>query len=522
MTHFIQYFSSWSRLKRSVAWILRFKQLLLNLSQKRKSLKMALTQSGMDENQQRQQLKDEMEKTKVQCDKRELSVEELKKAELDIICYCQRQRYPDEFSILQKGEQVKRNSHIYKLNPVLEDGVLRVGGRLSRAAMPEEAKHPAILAKDFHISSIILKHIHEEVGHRGRNYMLSRLRQKYWIPGASVAIRKILSKCVICKRLQAAPGHQQMADLPLDRVSPDKPPFTYVGVDCFGPFEIKSRRSIVKRYGVIFTCLAIRAIHIEVVPSLETDSFINALQRFVARRGQVVEIRSDNGTNFLGAERELRQAIEDWNQSQINSMLLQKGIKWIFNPPSGSHHRGTWERLIRSVRKVLNATLRTQTLDEDCLHTVLFEAEAIINGRPITKESTDPNDLEALTPNHLLLLKTAPSLPPGIFQKEDIYACRRWKQVQYISDLFWKRWTKEYLPQLQERQKWSTATRNFIPGDIVLLVDDSAPRNSWIIGKVIQTFPDKKGFVRQVRLKTKTNFLNRPVTKICLLLEADI
>lgn len=476
----------------------------------------------MDENHQRQHLKEEMEKFKAQCDRSELSVVELSKAELAVIGYCQRRKYSDEFSSLQKGENVKKNSHIYKLNPILEDGVLRVGGRLSRAVMPEETKHPVILAKDFHISDIILRHIHQEVGHGGRNYMLSRMHQRYWIPGASIAIRKILSKCVICKRLQAAPVHQQMANLPVNRISPDKPPFTFVGVDCFGPFDIKSRRSIVKRYGVIFTCLAIRAIHIEVVQSLDTDSFINALRRFISRRGQVLEMQSDNGTNFVGAERELRQAIEGWNQSRINNMLLQKGIKWIFNPPTGSHHGGIWERMIRSVRKVLNTTLRTQTLDEEALHTVLCEAEAIINGRPITKESTDANDLEALTPNHLLLLKTTPSLPPGIFQKDDIYARRRWKQVQYISDLFWKRWIKEYLPQLQERQKWSSPSRNFVPGDIVLLVDDSAPRNSWITGKVIQTFPDNQGFVRQVRLQTKTNRLIRPVTKICLLQEVDI
>lgn len=125
-----------------------------------------------------------------------------------------------------------------------------------------------------------------------------------------------------------------MADLPSERVTPNEPPFTRVGVDYFGPFEVKSRRSIVKRYGVIFTCLAIRAIHIEVAPSLDTDSFINALRRFTARRGQVKELRSDNGKNFVGAERELRVAIKEWNQCKINDVLLQKGIKWTFNPPN--------------------------------------------------------------------------------------------------------------------------------------------------------------------------------------------
>lgn len=208
---------------------------------------------------------------------------------------------------------------------------------------------------------------------------------------------------------------------------------------------MKSRRSVGK-CGVIFTGLGICAIHIEAAPSLHTDSFTNTLRRFIARRGQVLELRSDNGTNFVGAERELRTAIEHWNQAQINDALLQKGVKWSFNPPAGSHHGGPWEKLIRSVWKVLNSTLNVQNLDEDGLHTILCEVESIINSRLITKASSDPNDLEALTPNHLLLLKTVPSLPPEACQEADVYARRRWKQVQYMSDLFWKRWVKEYLP----------------------------------------------------------------------------
>ena len=275
-----------------------------------------------------------------------------------------------------------------------------------------------------------------------------------------------------------------------------------------------------KRYGVIFTCLTIRAVHIEVASSLDTDSFINALRRFIARRGQIKELRSDNGTNFIGAERELRRAVEGWNLEKINDVLSLKGIKWTFNPPTGSHHGGAWERLIRSIRKILNSTLRTQSLDEEGLNTVLCEVKSILNSRPLTKESTDLNDLEALTPNHLLLLKVKPSLPPCLFLKEDNYARRRWKQVQYISDLFWKRWIKEYLPQLQERQKWTKIKRNFVPGDIVIIMDDSAPRNSWIIGRITETMPDRNGLVRQVRIKTRTSLLCRPVTKICLLQES--
>ena len=518
VTGLINRSSSWTRLTRVMGWILRFKTLFLNL-RKMKEITAHLAQSVLDATQDKDALTKEVHDL-AKLGGGYLSLGEIREAELQIVKFCQRRRFPEEITCLQKGEYVKGSSHIYKLNPILEDGVLRVGGRLSKAAMPEEAKHPAILAKDLHISDLILRHIHQVVGHGGRNHMLSRLRQRYWIPGASVAIRKILSRCVVCRRLHGAVGQQQMADLPMDRVSVEEPPFSHVGVDYFGPFEIKRGRSLVKRYGVIFTCLAIRAVHIEVASSLDTDSFIHALRRFIARRGQVQELRSDNGTNFVGAERELRQALEGWNLEQINDVLSLKGIKWSFNPPTGSHHGGAWERLIRSVRKILNSTLGTQSLDEEGFHTVLCEVESILNSRPITKESTDPNDLEALTPNHLLLLKTKPCLPPGLFQKEDIYARRRWKQVQYMADLFWKRWIREYLPQLQERQKWTKVKRNFIPGDIVLIVDDTAPRNSWIIGRITEAVPDRRGLVRQVRIKTPTNYVCRPVTKVCLLQES--
>ena len=129
-------------------------------------------------------------------------------------------------------------------------------------------------------------------------------------------------------------------------------------------------------------------------------------------------------------------------------------------------------------------------------------------------QSTDPNDLEALTPNHLLLLKSNPCFRPGLFQKSDLYARKRWRQVQYISDLFWKRWTKEDLPLLQQCQKWKRIQRNFSPGDMFLIVEHSALCGSWIFGRV-------KGLVRQVWIKTSTSLVCRPVTKICLLQEAS-
>lgn len=145
----------------------------------------------------------------------------------------------------------------------------------------------------------------------------------------------------------------------------------------------------------------------------------------MARRGQPEEIRSDNGTNFVGGNQELRRAIKAWNQDKINGFLTQRNVKWVLNPPKASHHGGVWERCIRTVRKVLNALMKEQVLDDERLTTLLCEVEGIVNNRPITKVSDDPKDLEALTPNHLLLRRKGSECPPGVFTNDDLYSRRK-------------------------------------------------------------------------------------------------
>lgn len=504
-------FSSWHDLKKFVAWILRFKTNL------RKACRQAFREPVKQKGSQPIQ---------------PISTIEMKDAEQSIIKCVQEGHFKEEIESLKVTKNneegtssgprpscVKKSSSVFSLDPVLIDGVLRVGGRLRRASLPQDAKHQIILPKNHHVTNLIVRHYHLVSGHSGREYVLSLLRGKFWVIHANSVVRKLLTKCFDCRRRQAPVCNQKMADLPEERVSPGQPPFSHVGIDFFGPFLVKQGRSEVKRYGCIFTCLNIRAVHIEVAHSLDTDSFLNALRRFIARRGKPVLVRTDNGSNFVSGDKEIRANILQWNTQRIHEYLLQQDVRWMFNPPSGSHHGGIWERCIRTTRKILNALLKEQILSDESLMTLLCEVESIINGRPITKVSQDPRDLEALTPNHLLLLRSGSVFPPGIFRKEDTFSRKRWRQVQYLADQFWRRWSREYIPLLQQRQKWNFPRRNLAVDDIVLIVDDNSPRSCWPMARVIEVMPGRDGCVRRVKVKTKTSELERPIDK-CVLLEA--
>ncbi len=219
------YYSSWRRLKKAVVRLTHLKEILLDLSRKRKEIQTRISQTERDPNIQNILVQKEMDTYKRGLKERTPTMEDMVNAELDLIRYSQKQKFQEEIKMLQQGKMhVRKDSCIFRLDPYLEDGVLRVGGRLSRSAMPEESKHPNILHKDLRICSLILEHIH--IGHLGRNSVLAKLRQKYWLPQANSAVRRIIYACLICRRLHAKTGVQKMPDLPEDRLLPDKPLFS--------------------------------------------------------------------------------------------------------------------------------------------------------------------------------------------------------------------------------------------------------------------------------------------------------
>ena len=234
--------------------------------------------------------------------------------------------------------------------------------------------------------------------------------------------------CDVQETTWQTPMPKKMADLPLDRIDPS-PPFTYVGVDFFGPWLVKEGRKEVKRYGALFTWLFLRAIHIEVAVSLSTDAFINVLRRFLSVRGPMRLLRSDCGTNFVGTISETERGMAEIDQGHIKDFLLSRGCDYMefkLNTPKASHMGGAWECQIRTVRKVLDSLLSqcSTGLDDDSLRTLMYEAAAIVNSRPLTAETvSDPLSLNPLTPNQLLTMKTDLILPPpGNFESSDLYA----------------------------------------------------------------------------------------------------
>ena len=480
----MEQYSSMYRLKKAVSWLMRYRSYLM-----RKDVR-----------------------------KGRLLADEMKEAETFLVSHAQKTTYSDELERLTQGRPVRKSSSIVKLDPTLRDGLLVVGGRLRHATLPDQRKHPVILPRHSKLARLVVEDDHG-IAHLGVEWTLSRIRCKYWIVHARNLIKAVKRACVVCKRLYARPVEQKMADLPPERLEPFRRPFTFTGFDIFGPYYVKHGRHEVKRYGLIFTCFSTRAIHIEMLSSLETDMFLNAFIRFVSRRGNPQKIWCDNATTFVGARNELQNPMRQIDRDKIIQTVRRLDIEWAFNPPLASHHGGIWERLIRTVRKVLAAILHPcARLTPDTLHTFLCEVENIINGRPITKCSDDARDELPLTPNHLLIMSDNASLPCGSFSNS--YR-KQWHHVQMLATAFWQRWLREYLPLLQTRQKWHRKRDDLTVGDLVLIVDEQAPRGNWPLGVVTGVNEGRDGLVRSVRMRSRNKEVVRPVTKV-VFLEGDI
>ena len=433
-----------------------------------------------------------------------LSLTELDMAKLSLVRLAQRE-FSKELESLKKRECLRKESPLYRLDPFLDrNGLIRVGGRVKRTSLHENLKFPYVLPTDHPITTLIIRHFHDLTHHQGRGLTCGEIRANgFWVVRLTKMVKSLIRKCVTCNRLRGRPVEQKMSDLPSDRAEP-APPFLHSGCDVFGPFVVTLGRKALKRYAVIFTCLVSRAVHLEVVYSLSTDSFLSAFRRLIALRGPVLLLRCDQGTNFMGAK----------------ESLLRMGCEFVPNPPKASHRGGAWERMIGVARRVIEGILyeHSSRLDDEGLATLLAETSQVINSRPLTVDSLDdPNSLEPLTPNHLLTMKSKVIQRTGPVDVGDmhLYASKQWKRVQFLVDLFWSRWKKEVLMQNAPRKRWTTARDNLLVGDIVLLVDDQCHRSDWKVGRVTVAQPDQDGLVRTatVRLADRS-VLVRPVQKL--------
>lgn len=373
------------------------------------------------------------------------------------------------------------------------------------------------------MAKLIVADAHNKTMHGGQQLTCNYVRSSYWVTKLKNIVKSHIHHCAPC--IRHAPTFQTplMGQLPSCRVTPSKP-FSNAGVDYAGPINIRvykgrGQRSY-KCYICLFICMATRAVHIEAVSDLTTEGFLAAFKRFVARRGRCNHLWSDNGTNFVGASRELKKLFANEKStlaSDIASALATNNTEWHFIPPHAPNFGGLWEAGIKSIKYHMRRVIGDSTLTYEELSTVLAQIEACLNSRPLSNGSSDPDDCVPLTPGHFLVGEPLVLAPDHNLEHNLVNNLRRWQLTQRMVQIFWKRWSQEYLTQFFQRYKWKTKTPELKKGDMVLVKDENLPPAKWLYGIVVDVHPGSDNVTRVVTLPYKNAMIQCPTSKLCLL-----
>lgn len=460
-----------------------------------------------------------------------LSLDELKEAHNQIIRIVQRQHFSTEFDLLSSGKPINASSSLITMKPFLDtNGLIRLGGRLQAAGVAFNQQHPIILPSKCHAVWLIAVHYHHINLHAGPQALLYALRLMYWpIHGRSLT-RKVVYKCMVCFRNNPKSIKQIMGQMPDVRVTPGRP-FQDCGVDFGGPFTIKENfvrtTKTLKAYVALFICMRTRAVHLELVSSLTSASFIAALRRFTGQRGRSNTIFCDNATNFVGSKNEIRILTEVFEQQvepTIREFCITEGMEWKFIPPRSPNFGGVWEAGIKSVKQHMKKVLGSSIPTYEEMLTLLKQIEGCLNSRPISPMSADPRDPMPLTPGHFLIGGPINMLPDANLTETSSSRLTRLEDVQKNVQIFWKKWRLEYLNNLQQRNKKSSVVQpNLIVGQLCVVKDDNLPPCTWITGRVIKVHPGPDGLIRVATLHTSKGEIKRSISKLCILpFEADV
>ncbi|XP_058828066.1 uncharacterized protein LOC131687975 [Topomyia yanbarensis] len=437
-----------------------------------------------------------------------LSSMELQQASNYLFREAQRESFPEEVAILlnRNGttKALPKQSAIYTMKPFLDENqLMRMFGRISRCEYATmDAQNPVVLPKDHHITKLLVRDYHERFHHCNHETVINELRQKFRIPKLRVVYRNVRANCQKCKNQRAIPQPPPMGDLPKVRLAAFCRPFTFVGVDYFGPIMVALGRRSEKRWGVLVTCLTTRAVYIEVAHTLNADSCVMAIRNFMARRGVPNQIFSDRGTNFTAANKELGAALAELDQEKIVQEIVSPNTEWCFIPPASPHMGGSWERLIQSVKRNLEQIRPRCYLSDEVLRNQLIEIEGTINSRPLTHVPADDPDAPVLTPNHFILGSSSGLKPATLLDDSALALKRSWRNSQVEANIFWRRWVRDYMPDLTRRTKWFSEVKAIEVGDIVVIADPDHPRNCWPKGRIISVNRGKDGKVRSAAVQT--------------------
>lgn len=413
---------------------------------------------------------------------------------------------------------------VKKLGLFLDEGFLRCKGRIDNSELSYSARFPFLLPKKHWFTKLVIEEYHQRALHGGVQDTLCKLREHYWVPQGRQSVKSVISKCYVCRRLEG-PHCDYPSPPPLPSYRTDNGvPFLTTGVDYTGALNIMDSDTGDSRkvYVVLFTCANTRAVHLELAVDLTADTFLNVFRRFVARRSCPQIMISDNGRYFQLSSSLLRQIMEN---ARVKRELEERGCRWKFIPPKSPWQGGFYERLIGVIKGCLKKTLFKKRVSIEDLYTIVAEVENRVNNRPLTYVSDDINELEALTPSHLICGRRLKSIPlvthtleeddPSYLDHEGLN--ERYSNLSKIINKWQVLWKREYLTSLREKFYGMSPSQNLKrtlkAGDIVI-VQGLGPRAEWPLGRVEETYPDEEGAVRMVKVKTKTGVFLRTVEKL--------
>lgn len=453
-----------------------------------------------------------------------LTIDEVQTAMQQLIKIAQHQAFTAEIVALQNSRQLSIKGSLLGLNPFLDtNGLLRVGGRIQKSNFEYSKKHPVILPPKHNLTNLIIRNEHYKMLHCGAQALLAFIREQYWPISGRNLVKKVIHDCIVCFKVNPKSTNYLMGDLPAARIT-QAPPFANVGLDYAGPFLLKDRQTrgakLIKAYICLFVCLVTKAYHLELITDLTSNAFLASLKRFTARRGKPINIYSDNGTNFVGANTELKNLYNfiKGNSDTIQSECRNEQIQWHFIPPRAPNFGGLWEAGVKNIKYHLRRVIGNANLTYESFCTVLAQIESILNSRPLVPVSCDPNDLEPITPAHFLIGRSLTALPDRNLIDIKENKLSMYQRQQQLIQHFWTRWNKEYVSQLQVRTKWKQQHSQLLkPGTLVLIKEDNLPPLKWHLGRVLELHPGQDKVVRVVTIKTATSIVKRAVSKVCAL-----